>query len=195
MRTIQSVTRNTATKISASVVPVAISNLLETELRWPGEAGCLIGMAPSSWMRMRSTLREHSLKPCKYRGFQARRFGGPGVLGRRDGGFYPVRGQSPLSFLRGHEPFEPVDRIIARHEIRGLKNPLMQRDGRLHTRNHELPQRPLHARNRFVPRAPMRYQLGDQAVIMRRHAVAGIERAVHAHAQAPGRVENVHAAG
>ena len=49
--------------------------------------------------------------------------------------------------------------------------------------------------DRLGPRRAVHHQLRHQAVVVRRHRVAGVERAIHAHAEPARRVVGVHPAG
>ena len=63
----------------------------------------------------------------------------------------------------------------------------MQRDRGVDAADDEFLQRAAQAHQAFVAAGAVDDQLGDQAVVMRRHAIALIERAVDAHAEAARR--------
>ena len=64
----------------------------------------------------------------------------------------------------------------------------VQRDGGAHTGNDEFLQRASQPHQAFVTRGAVDDQLGDHAVVMGRHRIAGIEAGIDPDAQAAGRV-------
>src|SRR5271168_3031688 len=66
-------------------------------------------------------------------------------------------------------------------EVRVIENLQMQRDVGLDAVDHVLAQRSFGASDDFGARLGMHYQLGDQRIVMHRHAIAVVERGLDAH--------------
>src|SRR6516165_6654573 len=81
------------------------------------------------------------------------------------------------------EAFEPVDVVVAVDEIGGGDERLMQRDCRLDPADHIFLERPPQAHQAFIAASAMNDQLRNQAVVIGRHLVAVIERAVDTNAE------------
>src|SRR5271169_1781252 len=81
------------------------------------------------------------------------------------------------------EALEPVDVVIAVDEICGVDQSLMQWDRRFDAADHVFLERPAQPHQTFVAGLAMDDQLGDQAVVVGRHLVPLVERAVDAHAE------------
>ena len=77
---------------------------------------------------------------------------------------------------------EPVGDVGLADEI------VEQRDRRLDAVDDELRQRPLQPHHAFVARLAVHDQLADEAVVVGRDAIALVDAAVDAHAEAAGRM-------
>src|SRR6185503_203208 len=89
----------------------------------------------------------------------------------------------PYSFA-SDQPLEPVDVVIAVDEAGRSDEHLMHRDRRVDSANDEFLERAPDSHQAFVARAAVDDQLGDEAVVIRRHGVALVDRTVDAHAEA-----------
>ena len=110
--------------------------------------------------------------------------GGIGAEQQRRGS---ARSSPPLSRATPRI-LEPVDVVVAIDEIGLGDEPLMQRDRGLDAGDDEFLERPAQPHQAFVAAGAVDDELGDQAVVIRRHDVALIERAIDAHAEAARRV-------
>ena len=97
-------------------------------------------------------------------------------------------------YPRCYEPLQPVDRVVAALELRIVDDPLVQRDRGLDADDGEFVQRAAQAVDRVGARRRMHDQLRHQAVVVRRHEIAGVQRRIDAHAEPARRVERGDAA-
>src|ERR1700730_15458100 len=81
------------------------------------------------------------------------------------------------------EIFQPVDVVIAVDEFRRDSETLVQRNRRVDPADHILLERSAQPHQAFVAALAVDDQLGDQAVVIRRHLIAVVERAVDANAE------------
>ncbi len=81
-----------------------------------------------------------------------------------------------------------MDVVIAIHEIRGADHFLMQRDRRVDAADGIFLQGPAQPHQAFIARVAVNDQLGDQAVVMRLHDIAGIQCRIDADAEPAGRM-------
>src|SRR5579883_2881781 len=101
----------------------------------------------------------------------------------------------PASMPARYEPFEPMDIVVAIDEIGFGDEPQMQRKRGLDPGDHIFLERTPKPHQALVARSAVNDKLGDETVVVGRHGVALIERAVDAHAGSAGRVIAGDAAG
>src|SRR5580693_6393932 len=81
------------------------------------------------------------------------------------------------------EIFQPVDVVMAVDEFRRDSETLVQRNRRVDPADHIFLERAAQPHQAFVAALAVDDQLGDQAVVIRRHLIAVVERAVDANAE------------
>src|SRR6185436_15724384 len=85
--------------------------------------------------------------------------------------------------------FQPVDVVAAVDDVGFVDEALEERDRGFDAVDDEFAERAAQAHQALGAVLAVDDELADQAVVMRRDAVAGVSRAVDAHAQAAWRVE------
>ena len=88
----------------------------------------------------------------------------------------------------GDEALQPVDRVVAGAEFGRFHDAAVQRQRRADALDRELGQRAAHPRDGLGARRRVDDQLGDHAVVIGRHDIAGVQRAIDAHAEAARRL-------
>ena len=106
-------------------------------------------------------------------------------MGRRESARLLSRLGCPLS---EEDPFDERRIDLALDEGRCAEDLPVNRDRRLDALDDELAERPPHGRDRLRARRLMDEQLGDQRIVVRRHAVAGAGVRVEPHARAARRL-------
>ncbi len=95
----------------------------------------------------------------------------------------------PLFRRFGQIVFQPVDVVVAIGDVGVADQVAEQRQRRLDAVDHELVERAAQPHHAFDAVAAMHDQLADQAVVIGRDAVAGIDAGIDADAEAARRVE------
>src|SRR6516162_1062986 len=112
----------------------------------------------------------------------------PGGIGADENLWGQLQQARPRSGRTPDKPLEPVDVIVAIDELSSPDEPLMERDGGLDPSDHVFLEGAAQAHPALVAALAVNHKLRDQAVIVRRHLVALVERAVDAHAEPARRV-------
>src|SRR5581483_3498337 len=86
------------------------------------------------------------------------------------------------------ETLQEVGREASLHEVLVLEDPQVERDIGLNSLDHVLVERRLGAIYRGATVARVNDKLGDQRIVMHRHAVAVVERSLDAHAESTRRM-------